>query len=226
MKIGIIGAMSIEIDPLIKEIKNITTEKISGITYYQGDINNTQVIVAVCGIGKVNAAICTQTLIVKYSPDYLINIGVAGGLSKELKIGDIIVATSVVQYDVDTSAFGDPIGLIPSIDVIHIKCSEKINHKLLETSTDLKLGVIATGDKFINDINDINFIVQNFKAIATEMEGGSIGQVCYINNIDFAIIRSISDNADGNSHVDFNENSETSAKKVIDLVINLLSSPL
>lgn len=228
MVLGIISALNIEIDALIEKMKNVETEEISGIKYYNGSINNSKIIAAVCGVGKVNSAVCAQIMIMKYSPEYLINIGVAGGVAPEINIRDIVVADFVVQHDMDTTAFGAPLGLIPKIDMVKIPCSEKLNNLLLSAANNqdnqdnIKIGIIASGDKFVNGQEDISFIVDNFNASAVDMESGSIGQVCYINKTEFTAIRSISDNADEDSHIVFDENAEKSAQTAIDLLLKIL----
>ena len=225
MNIGIISAMSIEIDVLIEKMQGAASEEISGIKFYTGDINKSRVTAAVCGIGKVNAAVCTQILIMKYGPEYIINMGVAGGVSRELNIGDIVLSSSVVQHDIDTSPFGDPYGLIPKINLVNVPCSAKLNELILSAADDssrIKTGVIATGDKFINGQTDIDFIVDNFKALAVDMESGSIGHVCYLNNIEYTAVRSLSDKADDESHEVFGENVEQSAQTAIDLILKIL----
>jgi adenosylhomocysteine nucleosidase len=212
-------------------MENAETEEIGGIKYHKGNINKSKIIAAVCGVGKVNSAVCAQIMIMKYSPQYLINIGVAGGISPGIKIRDIVVADFVVQHDIDTTAFGAPLGLIPKIDMVKIPCSEKLNSLILaaanspdniNNTNNIKKGIIASGDKFINSHKEIDFIAHNFNASAVDMESGSIGQVCYINNIEFTAIRSISDNADDDSHIVFDKNAEKSAQTVIDLLLKIL----
>ena len=118
--IGIIGAMGVEVLALAELLENKKCEKISGIEYMSGTIYGKDVVLAVCGIGKVFAAICAQTMILKYNPDVIINTGVAGTLSDELSIGDIAIADSVVQHDMDTSPLGDPVGMLSDINIIKI----------------------------------------------------------------------------------------------------------
>ena len=225
MNIGIISAMSVEIDALIEKMQNTVTEEISGIKYYTGSINKSKVTAAVCGIGKVNAAICTQTLIMKYNPECIINMGVAGSVSKNVNINSIVLADYVVQHDIDTTPFGDPYGLIPKINIVQVPCSAKLN-KLISDGADnadnIKIGTIATGDRFINGQKDIDFITQNFKAVAVDMESGSIGHVCYINNIEYTAVRSISDNSDDDSHTTYDANVKKSAQTAIDLILKIL----
>jgi len=225
MIIGIISAMSVEIDALIEKMENAETEEISGIKYYAGNINKSKVIAAVCGIGKVNAAICTQALIMKYKPEYIVNMGVAGSVSKKVGIRDIVIADYVVQHDIDTTPFGDPYGLIPKINIVRVPCSEKLNKLILDGANDsdnLKSGIIATGDKFINGQKDIDFITENFEAVAVDMESGSIGHVCYINGVEYAAVRSISDNSDDDAPGTFEENVKKSAEVAIALLLKIL----
>jgi len=225
MNIGIISAMSVEIDALIEKMENVKTEEISGIKYHEGNINKSKVIAVVCGIGKVNAAICTQILIMRYKPDYIVNMGIAGGISEKLGICSIVVAEHVVQHDIDTTPFGDPYGLIPKINIVQVPCSEKLNKLILAGADDsdyIKTGVIATGDKFIHGQEDIDFIKDNFKAVAVDMESGSIGHVCYINGVEYTAVRSISDNADEEALDTYEGNKQKSAQTAIDLLLKIL----
>ncbi len=205
--IGIIGAMKPEIDGIKAIIENKKIEVISGVEYISGTVGETEVVAAQCGIGKVFAAICAQTMILKYSPEKIINVGVGGTLSKELSIGDIAVATEVVQHDMDTSPLGDPMGLLSGINIVKIPCDEALSEKFAGCAQELNIkvvkGVIASGDQFIATDTQKEKIKKNFSAIACEMEGGSIGHVCYVNNVDFCVVRAISDSADGEANMDY-----------------------
>lgn len=195
--IGIIGAMDIEVDGIVSSMQNTSVEEISGIKFIKGTLYGKDVVVAKCGIGKVFASICTQTMILKYHPDVIINSGVAGSLEKGLGVLDVVVASSVVQHDMDTSAIGDPKGLISGINVIYINTDENVQKSLMsacgELSCNTKLGTVASGDKFIASKDDKDFIKGEFGAIACEMEGASIGHTCFVNNVPFGILRAISD---------------------------------
>ncbi len=218
--IGIIGAMDIEVDGLVSSMRNITTKEISGVIFYTGTIENTQVVVAKCGIGKVFASICAQTMIMEYHPDVIINSGVAGTLTKELKVLDVAIAGNVVQHDMDTSAIGDPKGLISGINVIYIDANKEavkcIENVCKELGFNSKTGTIASGDKFIAQNSDKEFIKTEFGAIACEMEGASIGQVCYINKVPFGIIRAISDGE--GAEMDYQTFAPLAAKQSIEIV--------
>ena len=176
---------------------NAVVETISTIDFYKGNINGVETVVAVAGVGKVNAAVCAQTMILKYSPDIMINVGVAGGLSEEFKIGDIAVADSVVEHDMDTSPIGDPVGLISGINLVNIPCDKKLADLMEQAVSKVgtitsKRGVIASGDQFISKQEQRDRIKDNFGAIAAEMEGASIGHVCYMNGVPFGVLRAIS----------------------------------
>lgn len=229
MKIGIIGAMDVEVAELIESMENIKKDTISGIVYYEGTLQGKDVVVAKCGIGKVHAAVCAQTMILKYNPAAIINTGVAGSLSASLDIGDLVVSNKVVQHDFDTSGVGDPIGLISGIDLIEIPCPEMLVEKIEASAkkienTKVFVGTIASGDQFICSSSKKDYIVENFKALCAEMEGAAIGHVCYLNNVDFCIIRAISDKADGSAHMDFPAFVQVAAKKSINLINNFLKT--
>lgn len=205
--IGIIGAMKQEIEMLEAMLESSSSETVSGIEYVKGKLHGTDVVLAVCGIGKVFAAICAQTMILRYAPDAIINTGVAGTLTDKLGIGNLCIADKVVQHDMDTSPIGDPKGLISGINVIYIPTSEELSLKL-KTIADTKntkniLGTLASGDQFVADESVKDRIRSNFGASACDMEGASIGQVCYVNNVPFAVVRAISDGANDGASLDY-----------------------
>lgn len=209
MKIGIIGAMKIEVEKLCSMAENVKKEKVGGIEFNVGNLCGHQVIIAVCGVGKVFAAMCAQAMILNYSPDAIINTGVAGALASELRVGDVAVAENVVQHDMDTSPIGDPVGLISGINMVQIPADEKISSSLKKTAADLGMtclsGTIASGDQFIADKTKKAYIKDTFSAIACEMEGAAIGQVCYVNGTPFGILRSISDNGDESAGMSYDK---------------------
>ena len=200
MLTGIIGAMVVETEAIKKMLTESTTESYGGIEFVKGKLGNSDVVVATCGIGKVFAAICAQTMILKYAPDRIINTGVAGSLSESVRLLDVVISTSVVQHDMDTSPLGDPIGLISGINIVNIPASSALADEVASSAERVGIrsvrGIIASGDQFIADSEKKVFISKTFSAIACEMEGAAIGQVCYAGGVDFVIIRAISDNAD------------------------------
>ena len=224
MRIGVIGAMQIEIDNLKKTLENTTVETISGVEFVKGTIGNTEVVAAVSGVGKVFAAICTEAMILTYHVDKVINIGVAGTLCKELGVMGIAVADKVVQHDMNTSALGDPVGLLSGINEVYLACDDDmrsvLEECLKEQSRKYHVGTIATGDMFMHKQKQKDKIHDRFDAIAAEMEGGSIGHVCYMNKVPFAILRTISDGEGG--AMDYAEFAEKAAQIGIDIVVDFI----
>lgn len=225
--IGIIGAMGVEVKALADLLENKKSEAISGVEYLSGTIYGRDVVLAVCGIGKVFAAICAQTMILKYNPEIIINTGVAGTLSEELSIGDIAISDFVVQHDMDTSPLGDPVGLLSGINIVKIPSDEKIYKKIEDavkkTDTNYIIGTIASGDQFLASNEVKRRIVDNFGAIAGEMEGGSIGHVCYVNKVPFCVLRAISDCADGSGAENYMEFLNKAAENAVEVMKNFIS---
>lgn len=198
--IGIIGAMDVEIEALRNLMKDRQDVVISGVRYSEGTLRGVPCVVAVCGIGKVFAAICAQTMILTWKPDLILNIGVAGSLSTGLSVGSIAVASCVVQHDMDTSVLGDPVGLVSGINVIKFPADVDTSAKLAEAAIacniPIETGVIVSGDQFIGDREKKEWLRTQFGAIACEMEGAAIGHVAFVNNVPFAVLRAISDSYD------------------------------
>ena len=205
--IGIIGAMEPEVEALIGALEDKAVEKVGSISFNVGKIGDKTVAIARCGIGKVFASICTQTMILKYSPELIVNTGVGGALKSGITTGDVVIADSLCQHDMDTSAIGDPKGLVSGINVIYFDADERAGEILLDEAKALGLnaclGRIASGDKFIASKEDKERIIADFSADACEMEGCAVAQVCYVNEIPFAVVRAISDSADGEATMDY-----------------------
>ena len=207
---GIIGVMRIEVETIRSLMENKRSEVVGGVEYITGTLHGKEIVTAVCGIGKVAAAMCAQAMILKFAPERIINTGVGGSLSEKLAIGDIAVAESLVQHDMDTSPLGDPLGFISGINIVNIPCDKKVVDTLVACVEKLDgvkalKGVIASGDQFIADAAKKDFIKSNFDAVVCEMEGASIAQVCYTNGVPFGVVRAVSDCADGSSHMDYGE---------------------
>ncbi|MDO4747565.1 MAG: 5'-methylthioadenosine/adenosylhomocysteine nucleosidase [Eubacteriales bacterium] len=227
--IGIICALSIEVEGIAQLLENKKEETFAKMKYISGTINGKDVVMTECGIGKVNAAMSTQIMIDKYSPGVIVNSGIAGSISRELKIGDIVISKDCVQHDFDGTQMGDPKGLIQYNDEtrIDIPISEEIAQKLFEACKDLEntnvlLGRIATGDIFVAEKAMRSAIAQEFSALACEMEGGSVAQVCYRNDVPCAILRCISDDFDENQFMDFMQFRIVAADKSITAIKNFL----
>lgn len=226
--IGIIGAMSVEIEGIQARIENPEMRVIGGNTFVSGKLCGRDVVAAKCGIGKVNAALCTQTMILTYQPELIVNSGVGGSLVKDLTFGDIAIAKDLVQHDVDTSPLGDPVGLVSTINKIYFECDEKAVRLIHEIVGGMdcvsgKIGTIASGDQFIASSERKNWITSQFNAIACEMEGGAIAQVCAVAGVKCAVIRAISDNADDESHMDYGQFVKMAADRSIEVLMRLLT---
>lgn len=223
--IGIIFAMQEELIELKKYLHINNEKKIYDLIFYEATLNNQNIILTESGIGKTNAARTTQILIDYYKPEAIFNIGVAGGIAKNLKVGDIIISTSLVQHDFDITAFNHPKGYIPNIGN-----NIPIDNNLLNTTKTIldtnnisyKEGVIASGDIFCTKESMATKINTQFKALCVEMEGASIAQTAYLSKTPCLVIRSISDCPDNNNKVTYEEFLETSSKKVAQIMYAIL----
>ncbi|MCR5149979.1 MAG: 5'-methylthioadenosine/adenosylhomocysteine nucleosidase [Clostridiales bacterium] len=224
--IGIIGAMQVEIDCIRQALENPKSEVTGSISFVSGVLEGRQVVTAVCGIGKVNAAMCAQTMILRFSPECILNTGVAGSLSSSLSILDVAVGEKLVEHDMDTTPIGDPPGFINGINLVEIPADKSVCDKVCQSAAALGIktvrGVIASGDQFIASAERKGKIVSTFGAIACEMEGASIAHVCCANKVPFSVVRAISDCADGSSHMDYPEflsKASASAAELIKLFV-------
>lgn len=226
--IGIIGAMDVEVENLLARMPESAGETVSGIRYRRGAIEGTDCVVARCGVGKVAAAVCTQTMILRYAPKAVLNVGVAGGTGRGVRIGDVVISSALVQHDMDTTALGDPKGFLSGPNVVAIPASGALADRAVSCAGRIfgpervHTGVIATGDQFVCDSARLKRIAEEFGALACEMEGGSVAQVCYLNRTDFAVVRAISDNADEQAAADFTEFAKRSARELAALICALL----
>ena len=227
--IGIICALSIEVEELTKLLENKQENTYAKMKYISGTINGKEVVMTECGIGKVNAAMSTQVMIDRYNPDIIINSGIAGSVSRELKIGDIVISKDCVQHDFDGTQMGDPKGLIQYNDEtrIDIPVNNEIANKLFDACKDIEntnvmCGRIATGDIFVAEKSMRQSIADEFSAVACEMEGGAVAQVCYRNEVPCAVLRCISDDFDENQFMDFMEFRFLAADKSMAAIKNFL----
>lgn len=216
--IGIIVAEEKELE----EVLNITLIKnkrnIFDKTFYIGSINKKEVVIVKSNVGKVNSARSAQMLIDNFDIRIVINIGTSGSVDNNLNIGDVVVADRLYQYDFDVTAFGRKLGEIENIG----ECIYTNKNILNKISKDLIVGGIASGDKFITRMEDKIFIRKKFNVACIEMEGASIAQVCYLSNIPFLVIRSVTDKLDGTSEVDFVKFLEYSSRKVANILKDII----
>ena len=236
--IGIICAMDLELEKILAMMEDEQGDMISGIVYHRGKIGGKDAVCAVCGVGKVYAAMCTQTMILKYTPECIINVGVAGALDKSLKITDIVVADDLVQHDMDVTALGIPRGMILGTNYIAFPTENNVSDRLYlsiealnkeraeknEKTIGTHRGRIASGDQFIATKEQKDDITAAFGAIACEMEGAAIAQVCYVNRIPYAVMRAISDTADESSEMDFPEFASQAAGYTAEVIRHFLGN--
>lgn len=223
--LGIVIAMKKEFTLLEKEFLLGKKETIGMIEFYIGSIKSKKVVIGFSGVGKVNAAICTQLLIDHYKADVVLNYGIAGALSKELEVGDIILATAIHQHDFDTTEFGEPKGWVENLKTNKLDTDENlVKEFFLANLTDdtVVLGKIASGDKFVARVEDRNTLRKEFLCVACDMESGAIAQVCLQNKIPFAVIKSISDNLIKNSGEDYTKNLDIAVEQVNDFVVKYI----
>ncbi|MDR1687214.1 MAG: 5'-methylthioadenosine/adenosylhomocysteine nucleosidase [Clostridiales bacterium] len=228
--IGIIGAMESEIAQLKNEMEIKSTKKLVNTEFYEGTMTGKNVVLVKCGIGKVNAAVCAQTLINLYNASCVINTGAAGAISGKLNIGDVVVSTDLIQHDFDTSAVGDILGVIPGLSVDSfaaderlIKIAQEAGEEVLAGKNNVFTGRIATGDQFIATKEQKQKIEGSFSAMCAEMEGGAIAQTCWLNNVPFVIVRAISDNADEKATMSFPEFVKLAAKNAACIVRRMIT---
>lgn len=226
-KIGIIGAMVEEIELLHQNVKNITEVKKAGVTYYAGTLHDIEVIYCKSGVGKVNAAICTQVLL-SFGVDAVWFTGVAGALDPALNVGDIVISSSAMQHDMDVTALGFTKGSIPfqevsdfAADQALIELAQTAGEALFPNRT--LIGKIVSGDQFIASRDKVKELYEQFAGACTEMEGSAVAQVCAANETPFVIIRSMSDKADGSADVTYHEFVVTAANNSYAIIDHMIS---
>ena len=207
--IGIIGAMEDEVAQLKKSMEIEETTEGASLSFCRGKLSGREVVVVRSGMGKVNAAICTQILVDQFHVDVIINTGIAGSLDAEIDIGDIVISTDAVEHDMDASIFGDPIGQIPQMDTFSfpadeslVKLAKEVNEKA-NPDVHTWIGRVVSGDQFVSSGEKTEQLIRVFDAKCTEMEGAAIAHAAYLNKISCVIIRAISDKADNSAVVDY-----------------------
>lgn len=226
--IGIIGAMEEEVTSLKEQMKIKEIVELASMEFCVGELCTKNVVVVKSGIGKVNAAVCAQILIDKFSVKSLINTGIAGSLNASINIGDMVISKDAIHHDMDASIFGDPVGQIPRMNTLAFAANpefiEKAKKANEEVNPDIKtiVGRVVSGDQFVSSSAVKKKIVENFQADCTEMEGAAIAQVAYLNNVPYVIIRAISDKADNSAVLDYPEFEKQAIVHSVKLIRNLL----
>lgn len=207
-KLGIIGAMSVEVETLKGQMQALTVAEKAGMVFYQGTLEGVPAVVVVCGVGKVNAALCVQILCDCFGVTHVVNTGVAGSLCAELDIGDFVVSQDVMYHDMDCHWLEYPIGQVPGLPVLAFPADETLLGYAFGAAETVypghtRIGRVASGDQFICEKAQKQTIIQNTQALCTEMEGAAIAHAAWRNNMPFVVIRAISDKADDSAQMDY-----------------------
>ncbi len=206
-KLGIIGAMAVEVASLKEKMENITVTQKTGMEFYDGILEGIPVTVVQCGIGKVNAAICVQILCDCFSVTHLVNTGIAGSLCADLDIGDLVVSQDAMYHDFDCNAFGYPTGKVPGMPLTYAADETLMAYAFAAAESvnpgHTKLGRVTSGDQFVCAKEQKDKIIATTHALCTEMEGTAIAQAAFRNELPFVILRAISDKADHSAEMDY-----------------------
>ncbi|GAA0379944.1 5'-methylthioadenosine/adenosylhomocysteine nucleosidase [Bacillus horti] len=228
-RIGLIGAMEEEIELFREQMNDIKETSRAGLTYYAGELFGAQVVLCKSGVGKVNAAICTQILIDDFEVQSVIFTGVAGGVHPDLNIGDIVISSDCLQYDIDASPLGFKQGEIPYASASSFDADEhlvELAQRGAESLQDVQVvnGRVVSGDQFIANPERVQGLYKQFNAFCVEMEGSAVGQTCFLNQVPFVIIRSLSDKADGTASSNFLEFTKLASERSYQMVKNMLQT--
>lgn len=226
--IGIIGAMEEEVSQLIEAMGRKETIHRAGMDFYQGELRGKQVVVVRSGIGKVNMAVCTQILADCFEVTHLINTGVAGGLYKDIEIGDIVISGDAVQHDVDATVFGYQKGEIPRMDTSYFQADQNLVTVAREACEEVNpeihcyVGRVVSGDQFISDNETKHALIRQFDGYCAEMEGAAMAHAAYLNGIPFLVVRAISDKADQEAAGSYEEFEKAAIKHIVRLIFGIL----
>ena len=225
-KLGIIGAMDIEVALLKEKMENLSVSRKAGMEFYDGVLEGLPAVVVQCGVGKVNAAMCAQILCDCFAVTHLVNTGIAGSLNAELDIGDLVVSRDAMYHDFDCVHFGYEMGKVPGMDVVAFPADETLAGFAFAAAEELnpghtKIGRVASGDLFVAEKNAKNSIIEKTGALCTEMEGAAIAHTAYRNNLPFVILRAISDKADDSAEMDYPTFERIAAQRCAALTMKL-----
>lgn len=225
--LGIIGAMDEEVAQLKEHMKAEEIITRAGMEFHKGTLNGRPAVVVKSGIGKVNAAVCTQILVDYFQVTAVVNTGIAGSLKNEINIGDIVLSKDALHHDMDSTGFGYPPGQVPRMDVLAFEADEKLielaKNCCDSVNPDINtfVGRVVSGDQFVSDKDKKDWLKSQFDGFCTEMEGAAIAQTCYLNHIPFLIIRAISDKADDSAQVDYAEFEAKAITHSVNLLLEL-----
>ena len=225
-KLGIIGAMAVEVELLKDKMENLTVTNHAGMEFYDGKLESLDAVVVQCGVGKVNAAMCAQILCSVFGVTHLVNTGIAGSLCADLDIGDLVVSKDAMYHDFDCVHFGYPYGKVPGMDTVSFPADETMMGYAFAAAEAVnpghtKIGRVASGDQFVAVKELKERIIANTQGLCTEMEGASIAQTAYRNAIPFVILRAISDKADDSAEMDYPTFERIAAHRCAEVTRNL-----
>ena len=225
-KLGIIGAMQVEVETLVEKLEEKKETRKAGSVYYEGVLEGLPVVVVQCGVGKVNAAMCAQILCDCFDVTHIVNTGVAGSLKAELDIGDLVISRDAMHHDFDVNYLGYATGQVPGLDVLTFPADEMLMQCAYEAAETVnpghnRMGRVASGDQFISSKTQKEKIIADTQAFCTEMEGAAIAHTAYRNGIPYVILRAISDKADDSAQMDYPTFEAIAAHRCADVTMHM-----
>jgi len=225
-KLGIIGAMSVEVELLKEKMENLTVTTHAGMEFFDGRLDGLDAVVVQCGVGKVNAAMCAQILCSVFGVTHLVNTGIAGSLCADLDIGDLVVSRDAMYHDFDCVHFGYEMGKVPGMDTVAFPADEAMIGYAMAAAEAVnpghcRTGRVASGDLFVAEKCTKERIIEKTAAICTEMEGAAIAQTAYRNKVPFVILRAISDKADDSAEMDYPTFERIAAHRCAEVAVNM-----
>jgi len=225
--IGLIGAMDEEVERFVSRMADAKQTVKAGIAFREGHWNGKRVIVCKCGVGKVNAAVCTQLLIDVFEVEAVVFTGVAGALHPELDIGDLVVSTDCMQHDMDVTPLGFAKGVIPFTNESVFPADPSLVEAAVTAGEALypglvRRGRILSGDQFVADRDKVAELYRDMQGMCVEMEGSAVAQTCRLNGVPFVVLRSMSDKADGSAHINFPEFTKLASERSAAIVERML----
>jgi adenosylhomocysteine nucleosidase len=230
IKLGIIGAMEVEVKTLMDKVEGAQMREQARMTFCEGKLNGMDVVIARCGIGKVSAALCVQAMVDLYGVTHIMNTGVAGSLDARIDIADLVVATDAVEHDMDVTPLGYERGQVPGMDCLAYQAdrrlAEGIKQAAAKAAPDVRVyeGRVVSGDQFVASAQVKADLKAGFDGMCCEMEGASIAHACHVNGVPFAIVRAISDKADGSADMAYDEFEASSAVRCARVVEELCAA--
>ena len=217
--ICVIAAMELEVEKLISLLESRAKQKINGYDIYTGDINKRNIVIGIVGVGKVSAAICTQIIVNKFEVKYILNLGISGGLAKEIELGDVVIASKVTYHDVRSVQMKR---FFPFVEWFNCEEYNKLNYSDYKFS--IKNGAVVSGDSFIDNGEKKKMIIEKYNPLAVDMEAGAIANVAYIFKVPFICIKGISDKADDKAENDYIKNEKRAAENVQVVMIDIIKN--